>query len=142
MNTPHHGHYGPATYPYNAQQAVADGLAVEPFPEITAEAGYRLAVIFTKQAYAEAVDWTRADLNQDIPGRYSAVLDAARPAVRRALTHPGTAFPFVVARIPNWAANGAESRAELPTHAVLYIRLEALDWELTPCLVIGLPGED
>lgn len=142
MTTHQHEHYVSAVYPYTAQQAVADGLAVEPFPEITAEAGYRLVVLMTTAAYAEAVEWERDDILQDTPARYWDVLFAARLAAKRALSRPGAGFRFEVSRIPNRAANGSQSRAELPIATALYIRVEAFDWELTPCLVISVPGED
>lgn len=142
MNTSQHEHYVSAVYPYTAQQAVADGLAVEPFPEITTEAGFGLVVLMTTAAYAEAVEWTRDDIPQDLGGRYWDVLFAARLAAKRALSRPGAGFRFEVSRIPNLTANGSQSLAELPITTALYIRVEAFDWELTPCLVISMPGED
>lgn len=141
-NVQHEYHEHVVYYAYTAQQAVAAGLSVEPFPEVTREAGFRLSVILTTAAYADVVEWTRDDIAQDASGRYWEVLMAARIAAKRALGHPGAPFWFEVNRIPNKAPNGADSRVELPIPARLRIRVEAFDWELTPCLVISLPDEE
>lgn len=128
-------------FAYTAADAVADGNSARPFPELAQEAGYNLPVILTRAAYADVVEWTRTDAPQDETGRFWDVLTMARRAAQHAAADPGAPFPFQVLRLPN-TVNGKHSRAEISRLAVLTVRVEIFDRDMTPCLVIALPGED
>lgn len=132
---------GDVIYAYTAQQGLDAGTAIEPFPEITRAAGHRLRVILTRDAYAAVVEWTRDDTEQDPCDRYRSTLCAAQTATKRALGRPGSPFLFQMTRVPNRAANGAHSLSQLPLPVMLSVRVEALDWDLSLCLVIALPWE-
>lgn len=128
-------------FAYTAADAVADGHSVRPFPELAEEAGYRIPVVLTRAAHTDVIEWTRTDAAQDETGRFWDVLTMARRAAKLAAEDPGAAFSFQVLRLPN-TVNGKPSRAELPRLAALTVRVEIFDRDMTPCLVIALPGED
>ncbi|MGO2933135.1 DUF6573 family protein [Microbacterium sp.] len=134
--------FGNVIFAYTAADAVADGLSTRPYPEVATEAGYNLPVILTRAAHTAVIEWTREDYPQDETGRFWDVLTTARRAAQRAAANPGDAFGFNVLRVANTTVNGKHSRAELPQLVALTVRVEVYDRELTPCLVIALPGED
>jgi len=129
---------------YCDAQAVQDDEAIEPNPETAREAGYHLPVILTRRAYEHVVEWTRPgdEWMQSEDARFWDVLNTGRAAAKAALNQPGDPFGFRVARIPNKTPSGQHSKSQLPMTVTLAIRIEPHNFDLNPCLVISIPGED
>ena len=79
MNTPNNLNpdEGDFVYRYSRAQALADGVLID-VADIAREAGFRVAVAITAQAWADCVAWSEADslrqVTQDEAGRLWDVL--------------------------------------------------------------------
>lgn len=125
--------FGEVIFAYTRADAIADGVLVD-VSETAAEAGIRLPVALTADAFADMVTWTRGDACQDESGRLWDVVWMLRDAIRRS---PGGTdrVAFTVYRIPN------KGRGQMPRP----VRLQALcgpgDPSGAPVVTVGLATE-
>jgi len=120
---------------YTAEDAVRDGVLIHFNPATALECGYRIPVLLTTAAHAEAIAWTGPEGMQSEDARFWDVLWMARPAAKATCANPGQSFEFVLFRVPNDGASETASQVRLKIVAEMYNRE-------TGCLIIALPDED
>ena len=125
---------------YTRSQAVSDGVLVRVWDKLSREAGFKYRVCFTREAWADCVDWRREDSErkkgcyQDPEGRLWDVLWMAKNAVHHS-SEGGTELLFTVLRIPV-NGRGVKPRPQ---------RLKFVcgpDDDGSPCITIMMPHED
>lgn len=120
---------------YTAEEAVHDGVLIHFNPATALECGYRIPVLLTTAAHAEAIAWTGDEGMQSEDARFWDVLWMARGAAKATCANPGQPFEFVVLRIPNDGASETASELRLKIVAEMYNTQ-------TGCLIIALPDDD
>lgn len=133
----------PIIHAYTVEQAVADGLFTETPTSLRREAGYRVPVVFSRDAWDYAVTWDDDDDRlQDETGRLWDVLWMCKRAAMRAAHDPGERFAFRVYAVPRLTKSGNRSRAESPVRHRLEVVAQAYNTTGALCLTILLPGEN
>lgn len=133
----------PIIHAYTVAQAVADGLMVDAPTKTLEEAGYRIPVTFTRDAWDYGVRWDDDDARpQDEEGRLWDVLWMCKPAARLAAQQPGTRYPFTFYAVPRLTKTGNRSTREEPIRHQLEIVAQPYDAHGIPCFTILTPGQD
>lgn len=132
----HDAIFGATIYRYTRAQALEDGVLVD-VTDTAREAGFRLPVAITADAWNKAVAWTEADSARQVPqdeaGRLWDVLWMACMAARRA--KGGFRVPFQLHVVPR---GGAATRPRLMT---LHVHIGPGD-EGEPVITVMNPDED
>lgn len=137
MNTPNNLNpdEGDFVYRYSRAQALADGVLID-VADIAREAGFRVAVAITAQAWADCVAWSEADslrqVTQDEAGRLWDVLWLAHLAAQRA---DSNLVAFELYRVPRGG------RGQRPRRTTLHMHIGPGD-QAEPVITVMLPGED
>lgn len=124
-------------YTYSRAQAVDDGVLAD-VSETARDAGFKIPVALTAEAWAECVAWSAADTEktgvpQDETGRLWDVLWMASCAARRHRHAPADRVTFEVLRVPR-----GRRRA---TRCVLVLHIGPGD-DGEPVITVMLPNED
>ena len=128
---------------YTVADAVRDQAMRLADGQLTAEAGYKLPVAFTRAAWAEVIAWHRGDDGwQSETGRLWDVLTVARRAAQAAVRQPGDRYGFIVYRVPNRTPRGRLATGDRATRAQLVVSCQAWDTDGRAALVVMRPGED
>lgn len=133
--TKHDANWGDILHCYSRAQALADGVLID-VSDVAREAGFRIAVAMTAQAWADCVAWTEADsqrqVTQDEAGRLWDVLWLARIAARRA---DSSQVAFELHRVPRGG------RGQRPRRTTLHMHIGPGD-HAKPVVTIMVPDED
>jgi hypothetical protein len=129
--------FGEPIYVYTRTQAIADGVLID-VTDAAKEAGFRVPVALTPDAWADCVAWTKADserqIHQDETGRLWDVLWMAFMAIRRA-PDVQARLAFRLYRVPR---GGRVAKARLTT---LHMAIGYGDYG-EPVITILQPNED
>ena len=128
--------FGGVIHRYTRTQALADGVLVD-VTETAREAGFKISVALTTDAWSKAVLWTDADSERQVPqdesGRLWDVLWMAYIAARRA--KESSRVPFSLSVIPR------DSSATEPRALTLHMHIGPGD-ESEPVITLMTPLED
>lgn len=136
-SSPRDDFWGKPIHTYLVQDALRDGMMVQPFPEMAREAGYRVPIIMTLKAFEALVGWDDSHPTpQDEKGRFWDVLMVSYRSAERAVATPGARIRQQVLAVPR-------ERTRLYPHLLDFeVVFQALNSEGDPCLTILLPEED
>lgn len=135
--SPRDDFWGTPIHTYLVSDALRDGVMLQPYPDLVAEAGYRVPLVFTQGIYASLVAWSDDDPRpQDETGRMWDVLTTMRQPAQRAAESPGERFRGTVLAVPR-----KPGFLEPQLH-VFDVVFQALNRDGDPCLTILGVHED
>ncbi len=132
--------FGPVIHTYTRAQAIEDGVLID-VSKTAREAGFTLPVAITAAAYADTVEWTKADserqrVYQDQSGRLWDALYMAVFAIRARSARPNdTTMEYEFYRVP------CGGRATKPRRVTLKLVIGPGD-DAEPVVTIMMPDED